>query len=342
MEKQEEEKIVKFYKGFRKTTMITSIIMALGMLVMLVVITIPFNQIIYKNRYEELYEHQAEYLMNDEMPDFDDVFEREEFCNFVDIDFEQGGQWLELNGELYFQDVKMEFTNLSSKNFTDLGIEVYAIDYEGKRWTSFINIGEVAAGQSVTKEMSMPRLCIVKNVCRVSESRVKNAVCYAIDRGDQWLSPYEVAKKIDESLIVALIGEMPEPAMSGVTKFITIGILVAFLPGVILKVVNEIRDYRLIENGEYTVEDGEVILNKDKKRRDKGGSRGKWLANLKQEVEEIEVEEEIEDDDMQEEKPLEKIGETLPSDFDDGHKTTHDCGGFDIDQKDYSIDPKDY
>lgn len=323
----ENEEIVERYKKSQKTkATICGVI--IGVLILsLFLVLVPLNQIIYDDKYEELYEHQVEYLMN-EVPDFDDVFEKEEFCNFVDIDIEQGGIWVEQNDKVYFQDLKINFTNISNKNFTDLSVSLIYEDYAGERGQFDVTLGEALAGESITKEIKMPRLCKVEDVCYVSESRVKNAICYAVERGEERPTPYEVRYMVDEDLIKVLIGNRPESRLSDDTReaisYITIyGSIIAFIV-----MFNAISNIGKVKKGCYKIEDGRLKLTETK------------FKNVIEEI--IEEEEEVEDENMQEEKPLEEIGKTLPSDFDDGHETTHDCGGFDIDKSQYEINQDDY
>ncbi len=326
MSNTEDKKMVEEYIKTRKTISMVSIASAVVAFILMIFTFIPFNQISYDNRFEELYEHQYEYIMN-ETQDFDDVFDRDEFCNFVEINFEQGGKWIEQDGVVYFQDLKIEFTNHSNRNFTELSISLLYEDYNGESGQFDVTIGDVGAGSIALKELKMPRLCKVKKVCLVSESRISNAVCYAIERGAEMLTPFEAGRLIDITLITALIGERPEPILSGTIKYLIAFILCVISLGAIIISKLIADDIARVKRGEFVVEEGKIKPNR---------TTNKIIDTIEKVIEEVVEEEEVG------EKSLKETEKTLPSDFDDGHETNHDCGGFDIKEDDFKIDPNNY
>ncbi len=226
MEKDVKKSKEEIKKNRRKEQLIVFCVDILVLICAVIFYAFSYETKKYEMQWDKLYEQQREYLMN--VPaDIDDVFTKDEFCKFVEISVEQVGGIVDVGGESYASNFKVNFKNLSDKNFEDVVVQFSCITQTGENATCSVVLGDIDAGAKEKKDIQFETACIIKKVCLVSERRVKNAVCYTFPRGENVLTIQEATNLVDTDLIKDVIGEKPaEPSFANGLKIVGIVLLV--------------------------------------------------------------------------------------------------------------------
>ena len=305
-----------------------------------VYVSVDFASINYKEKYDELYEHQLEYLM-DEPVEYDDRYERENICRLIAVDYTYTGEYEKWNGKSYYKKINVRLTNTANEPLYNVKLKVpYRQHYIDEISYFEVMVGTVLKeGKEFTIELPEPAVVYDWGLVTL-KGCTQDALCYTYYT-EEGYSYSEAIEEIDHYLIDAVLGGKPvaktsEEKLRAIPVYVITGLLYLAL---LILIVNVLQRSKEVARGEYEIINGEVVPKSKVASYTKAREiMSKLIDEEDKEVLSLFTSKQK----KKEEEDKEVASALMPADFDDGHPTTHDCGGFDINEDDFKIDPNDY
>ncbi len=295
----------------------------------------------YKEKYDKYYEHQLNYLMNTPI-EAGDKYNSDKLCKIITLSFTPTGNPFTSNGKVYYAQYTAIIYNNSDEDVLDVEAFFPYVSYlgvKGSRWVwcekiSANSYARVTISSSNHEDIELLGFAYVS-----TEDCTGQAICYKETGNDIQLSVEDAKKLIDEDVINNIVGGKVEPLSQAqlielaLPMLIVAGIFGIMIISVIIKSIIVIKKLR---SGKYVVVNGRLLSIYDPEA----------INRVRNQADEAKLRQIAEEKGYSPKEYYQKLKELdqkpLPSDFDDGHPTNHNCGGFDIDPDDFKIDPNNY
>lgn len=322
-----DEYKLKQYKKRSYMACASVFVVFLAFLAFSLLLIVDFDTIRYNEKFEEMYEHQLEYYEN-EGGEADDKYDPEELCNVVSVSVVPIGNYVTYGEETFSLTYLVTITNETGASLTDTCIKIpYKIRDDNKIYYFEKQLGIVPIGEQ-SVQIEAPYYIKAFNVAMIKTGDTSEyGVCYPPIARDGEISETQAIEFVDLEAIEAIIGEKPKQKsvadiLNGLPLYIaTIVLFIAFLKSL----VNTLKGVNEVSRGNYAVINGNIVPKSDSEAIKLEKALSGEFSNQ-----------------LDKKSYIHKAEKPMPSDFDDGHETTHDCGGFEINEDDYKIDPNDY
>ncbi|MBP3631157.1 MAG: hypothetical protein J6J23_06715 [Clostridia bacterium] len=296
--------------------------------------------IVYKEKYDKYYKHQLNYLMNEPI-NAGDKHDPEKLCKIITVKFTACGNIYNADDKSYNNKYIVTVYNNSDEDITDVEVTIPYVTHlgeRGKRWVHCDDISGNSYATAIVDTAKYEYIAVEGFAYVTTDDCTSPAICYEEFGYDVQLPEENAKTLVDEEVINNIIGGKVEPKTQGelisdaLPYMIPAGILSLIFVFVVIRTIGLLKK---IKNGEVTVVNGKVVLLSPELKEQQAEKQHllmdyRYQKQLKK----------YENKNKQEQEMSDKT--PLPSDFDDGHPTTHDCGGFDINPDDFKIDPNDY